>query len=78
MIFTINQKFEYLENLTQMVVNGITPSLILVGEGGSEKATRLNLLSTKQILVKMLTPLLKVTQLQEAFITLFMITMVKL
>ena len=38
MIFTINQKFEYLENLTQMVVNGITPSLILVGEGGIGKS----------------------------------------
>jgi len=38
MIFTINQKFEYLENLTQMVVNGITPSLILVAEGGIGKS----------------------------------------
>lgn len=38
MIFSINQKFEYLKSLTQMVVNGITPSLILVGEGGIGKS----------------------------------------
>lgn len=36
--FTINQKFEFLGNLTQMVINGATPSLIIVGEGGLGKS----------------------------------------
>lgn len=35
--FTINQRFEFLENLTQMVIGGVTPSLILTGEGGLGK-----------------------------------------
>jgi len=35
--FTINQRFEFLGNLTQMVIGGITPSLIIVGEGGLGK-----------------------------------------
>ena len=37
MDFNINQKFDFLKNLTQMVINGITPSLIIVGEGGLGK-----------------------------------------
>jgi hypothetical protein len=35
--FTINQRFEFLGNLTQMVIGGITPSLIVTGEGGLGK-----------------------------------------
>ena len=35
--FTINQRFEFLNNLTQMVVGGVTPSLIVTGEGGLGK-----------------------------------------
>jgi hypothetical protein len=35
--FTINQRFEFLGNLTQMVINGVTPSLIVTGEGGLGK-----------------------------------------
>jgi hypothetical protein len=35
--FTINQRFEILGNLTQMVIGGITPSLIVTGEGGLGK-----------------------------------------
>jgi len=35
--FTINQRFEFLDNLTQMVIGGITPSLIVTGEGGLGK-----------------------------------------
>ena len=34
---TINQRFEFLGNLTQMVIGGVTPSLIIVGEGGLGK-----------------------------------------
>lgn len=37
MPFNINQKFDFLSDLTTMVVNGITPSLIIVGEGGLGK-----------------------------------------
>jgi hypothetical protein len=36
-IFTISQRFEFLGNLTQMVIGGVTPSLIIVGEGGLGK-----------------------------------------
>ncbi len=35
--FTINQRFEFLGNLTQMVIDRVTPSLIIVGEGGLGK-----------------------------------------
>ena len=35
--FTINQRFEFMGNLTQMVIDGVTPSLIIVGEGGLGK-----------------------------------------
>ena len=35
--FTINQKFDFLTDLTSMVVNDITPSLIVTGEGGLGK-----------------------------------------
>jgi hypothetical protein len=35
--FTINQRFEFLNNLTSMVINGVTPSLIVTGEGGLGK-----------------------------------------
>lgn len=35
--FTINQRFEFLDNLTQMVIGGVTPSLIVTGEGGLGK-----------------------------------------
>jgi len=35
--FDINQRFGFLGDLTSMVVNGITPSLIVTGEGGLGK-----------------------------------------
>jgi len=35
--FTINQRFEFLNNLTSMVIDGVTPSLIVTGEGGLGK-----------------------------------------
>ena len=37
MTFNINQRFEFLNNLTTMVVNNSTPSLIVTGEGGLGK-----------------------------------------
>jgi hypothetical protein len=37
MNFTINQKFDILNNLTSMVVNDFTPSLIVTGQGGLGK-----------------------------------------
>lgn len=36
--FDINQRFNILDNLTQMVINGQTPSLIITGEGGLGKS----------------------------------------
>lgn len=35
--FNINQRFELLKNLTKMVVQDVTPSLIVTGEGGLGK-----------------------------------------
>ena len=35
--FNINQKFNFLKDLTSMVVNDITPSMVVVGEGGLGK-----------------------------------------
>jgi hypothetical protein len=35
--FTINQRFNFLQDLTSMVVLGTTPSLLVVGEGGLGK-----------------------------------------
>ena len=35
--FDINQRFGFLNDLTTMVVNGVTPSLIVTGEGGLGK-----------------------------------------
>lgn len=35
--FTINQRFDFLRDITRMVVLDVTPSLILVGEGGLGK-----------------------------------------
>ena len=35
--FNINQRFDLLQNMTLMVINEVTPSLILVGEGGLGK-----------------------------------------
>lgn len=37
MPFNINQKFDFLSDLTTMVIDGITPSLIVTGEGGLGK-----------------------------------------
>ena len=37
MNFTINQKFDILNNLTSMVVNDFTPSLVITGQGGLGK-----------------------------------------
>lgn len=36
--FDINKRFQFLENMTMMVINEVTPSLILVGEGGLGKS----------------------------------------
>ncbi len=35
--FSINQRFNFLSNLTNMVINHVTPSLIVTGEGGLGK-----------------------------------------
>ena len=35
--FNINQRFNFLQDLTSMVVMGSTPSLIVTGEGGLGK-----------------------------------------
>jgi len=40
--FTINQRFEFLNNLTHMVIGGVTPSLIVTGEGGLGKTHSVN------------------------------------
>ena len=40
--FTINQRFEFLQDLTSMVVLGTTPSLLVVGEGGLGKTHTVN------------------------------------
>ena len=36
-MYTINQRFEFLDQLAKMVIGGETPSLILTGEGGLGK-----------------------------------------
>ena len=36
-MYTINQRFEFLDQLANMVINGDTPSLIVTGEGGLGK-----------------------------------------
>lgn len=35
--FTINERFEFLDDLTSMVITGVTPSLVVVGPGGNGK-----------------------------------------
>jgi hypothetical protein len=40
--FNINQRFEFLQDLTSMVVCGVTPSLIVTGEGGLGKTHTVN------------------------------------
>jgi hypothetical protein len=35
--FTINERFEFLDDLTSMVVTGVTPSLVVTGPGGNGK-----------------------------------------
>jgi len=40
--FNINERFEFLQDLTSMVVNGVTPSLIVTGEGGLGKTHTVN------------------------------------
>jgi hypothetical protein len=37
MVYDINQKFNFLQDLTSMVVAGITPSILVTGEGGLGK-----------------------------------------
>lgn len=37
MTYDINKRFEFLNQLTGLVVDGITPSLIVTGEGGLGK-----------------------------------------
>jgi hypothetical protein len=40
--FNINQRFEFLQDLTSMVVLGATPSLLVTGEGGLGKTHTVN------------------------------------
>jgi hypothetical protein len=40
--FNINQRFDFLQDLTSMVVCGVTPSLIVTGEGGLGKTHTVN------------------------------------
>jgi Cdc6-like AAA superfamily ATPase len=40
--FNINQRFEFLSDLTSMVVLGATPSLLVMGEGGLGKTHTVN------------------------------------
>jgi hypothetical protein len=40
--FNINQRFDFLKDLTSMVVCGVTPSLIVTGEGGLGKTHTVN------------------------------------
>ena len=42
MVFNINQRFNFLQDLTSMVVRGTTPSLIVTGEGGLGKTHTVN------------------------------------
>lgn len=35
--FTINERFEFLDDLTSMVITGVTPSLVVLGPGGNGK-----------------------------------------
>ena len=35
--FTINERFEFLDDLTSMVITGVTPSLVVTGPGGNGK-----------------------------------------
>lgn len=35
--FSINERFEFLEDLTTMVVKGVTPSIVVLGPGGNGK-----------------------------------------
>lgn len=50
MSYTINQKFEFLTKLTSMVIDGITPSLIICGPGGLGKThTVLNTIEQKEL-----------------------------
>jgi len=50
MSYTINQKFEFLNKLTSMVIDGITPSLIICGPGGLGKThTVLNTIEQKEL-----------------------------
>jgi hypothetical protein len=37
-IFNINQRFDFLDRYTQMVINGVSPSLLITGEGGLGKS----------------------------------------
>lgn len=39
---SINQRFEILKNLASMVIDGVTPSLIVTGEGGLGKTHAIN------------------------------------
>ena len=51
MSYTINQKFEFLNKLTSMVIDEITPSLIICGPGGLGKThTVLNAIEQKELL----------------------------
>lgn len=36
-MYNINERFTFLNKLTGMVVDGLTPSLIITGEGGLGK-----------------------------------------
>ena len=40
--FNINERFEFVENLVQMIASGLTPSAVITGEGGLGKTYTVN------------------------------------
>jgi hypothetical protein len=49
-MYNINERFEFLNKLTGMVVDGITPSLIITGQGGLGKShTVLSIVKEKEL-----------------------------
>lgn len=40
--FNINERFEFVENLVQMIATGLTPSAVITGEGGLGKTYTVN------------------------------------
>lgn len=74
--FHINKRFDILTDFTTMVVNDITPSLIVTGEGGLGKTFIIKKTIQDSDLSKMILSFSKVIQRLEDFITHFMTIMV--